>query len=148
MVKDYPSLFEINDPYYQKARSIAEKTKDIAEFLLDQDLTPLSITNTKLSYHAPCTLQHGQKLPGLVEGLLTKLGLDIHPVSDAHICCGSAGSYSLFQPTISKQLRTNKLTNLTYNDPDIIVTANIGCLMHLQKGTDIPVKHWIELLDY
>jgi glycolate dehydrogenase iron-sulfur subunit len=148
MLKYYPDFFEENDPYYQKAKLIADKTQDIAEFLLDQDLTPLSITKTKLSYHAPCTLQHGQKLPGLVEELLTKLGIDIQQVTDAHLCCGSAGSYSLFQPTISKQLRTNKLTNLTHNDPDIIVTANIGCLMHLQKGTDIPVKHWIELLNY
>lgn len=148
MVKDYPTLFVASDPYYQKAISIANKTKDIAEFLLDQDLTALSITNKNLSYHAPCTLQHGQKLPGLVEDLLTKLGVNMQPVNDAHLCCGSAGSYSIFQPTIAKHLRNNKLINLTHNDPNIIVTANIGCLMHLQKGTDIPVKHWIELLNH
>jgi len=149
MVKDYPHLFDPTDPYYPKAVAIAQKTKDIAEFLLaQQDLTSLSIVNTNLSYQAPCTLQHGQKLPGLVEQLLTKLGISIQPTADPHLCCGSAGTYSIFQPTLSKQLRNNKLKNLTRHAPDIIVTANIGCLMHLQKGTDIPVKHWIELLDY
>jgi glycolate oxidase iron-sulfur subunit len=81
-----------------------------------------------------------------VEKLLTKLGYELGTVADAHLCCGSAGTYSLFQPKISKQLRDDKLANLTRSAPDVIVTANIGCQMHLAKGTKIPVKHWIELL--
>ena len=102
---------------------------------------------TDISYHAPCTLQHGQKLPGLVESVLAKLGYQISSITDSHLCCGSAGTYSIFQPTISKQLRNNKIQHLSESNPDVIVTANIGCLMHLSKGTAIPVKHWIELLD-
>jgi len=147
MVKDYPTLFEPDDTYYQKAVSVAAQTKDIAEFLLDHDLSPLSTVKTKISYHAPCSLQHGQKLPNLVEGLLGKLGYELAPVTNAHLCCGSAGTYSIFQPKISKQLRDNKLEHLTQSEPDLIVTSNIGCQMHLKKGTKIPVKHWIELLD-
>ncbi len=147
MVKDYPALFMPGDDYYQKAIKISEKTKDIAEFLLTADLSVLEVDKVKLSYHAPCSLQHGQKLPNSVEKLLTKLGYELGTVADAHLCCGSAGTYSLFQPKISKQLRDDKLANLTRSTPDVIVTANIGCQMHLAKGTQIPVKHWIELLD-
>jgi len=147
MVKDYPTLFKPDDAYYQKAVSVAAQTKDIAEFLSDQDLSSLSVENTKISYHAPCSLQHGQKLPNLVEGLLSKLGYELAPITDAHLCCGSAGTYSIFQPEISKQLRDNKLENLSQSQPNLIVTSNIGCQMHLAKGTDTDVKHWIELLD-
>jgi len=147
MVKDYPTFFETDDPYYQKAIKVSAQTKDIAEYLLEKDLSTLITKTKKLSYHAPCTLQHGQKLPGLVEGLLEKLGYQLSPVTDAHLCCGSAGTYSIFQPTISKQLRNNKLHHLSSSKPELIVTANIGCLIHLSKGSDIPVKHWIELLD-
>ena len=147
MVKDYPTLFQPEDAYYQSAMRVATHTQDIAEFLSDQDLSSLVTEKIKLSYHAPCTLQHGQKLPNLVEGILAKLGYEISPIKDAHLCCGSAGTYSIFQPAISKQLRNNKLENLLQSQPDIIVTANIGCQMHLAKESNIPVKHWIELLD-
>ena len=147
MVKDYPTLFETDDPYYQKAVKVSEQTKDIAEYLLEADISALTLKQTNLSYHAPCTLQHGQKLPGVVERLLAKLGYQVSAITDAHLCCGSAGTYSIFQPKISKQLRDNKLHHLSNSNPDVIVTANIGCLMHLAKGTDIPVKHWIELID-
>lgn len=147
MVKDYPTLFEVSDAYYQKALIVAGKTKDIAEFLFEQDLSLLSVTNEKISYHAPCSLQHGQKLPNLVEGLLEKLGYELAPIADSHLCCGSAGTYSIFQPEMATQLRNNKLNNLSRSQPDLIVTSNIGCQMHLAKGTKLPVKHWIELLD-
>lgn len=147
MIKDYKTLFEPNDPYYQKAMEISDKTKDIAEYLLGQDLSALSIKENNLSYHAPCTLQHGQKLPSIVEHVLAKTGYQVSPITDSHLCCGSAGSYSIFQPKISKQLRENKLQHLSASNPDVIVTANIGCLMHLSKGTNIPVKHWIELVN-
>jgi len=147
MVKDYPKLFASDDSYYQKAVTVASKTKDIAEFLLEQDLSALSPQKTKISYHAPCSLQHGQKQPNLVEGLLERLGYDLSPVVDSHLCCGSAGTYSLFQPAMAKQLRTNKLSHLNESQPELIVTSNIGCQMHLAKGTATPVKHWIELFD-
>ncbi|MFT6732439.1 MAG: glycolate oxidase iron-sulfur subunit [Polaribacter sp.] len=147
MVKDYPSLFETEDPYYKKSLIVSQSTKDIAEYLSEKDLTKLRPEQIDISYHAPCTLQHGQKLPGLVEALLAKLGYQIAPVIEEHLCCGSAGSYSIFQQKISKKLRDNKIRNLSVSKPDVIVTANIGCLMHLSKGTKTPVKHWIELLD-
>jgi glycolate oxidase iron-sulfur subunit len=147
MVKDYPTLFEQDDVYYQKSLTIATKTKDIAEFLLEQDLSPLSVTNEKISYHAPCSLQHGQQLPNLVEGLLEKLGYELTPIVDSHLCCGSAGTYSFFQPEMATLLRDNKVKNLGRSKPNLIVTSNIGCQIHLAKGTRLPVKHWIELLD-
>ncbi len=147
MVKDYSSLFDQDDEYHQKAQQIAKKTKDIAQFLANQDLSQLKLANQNISYHEPCTLQHGQQLGGLVTSILQQLGYTPAPVKDAHLCCGSAGTYSIFQPKLSKQFRANKLKHLTTNNPEIIVTANIGCLMHLQQGTKIPVKHWVELLD-
>ncbi len=147
MVKDYPTLFDKHDDYYKKAVRVATATQDIAEYLSKKDLTKLKPKQRNISYHAPCTLQHGQKLPGLVENLLSQLGYKIHAVQDDHLCCGSAGTYSIFQPKMSKQLRDNKIQNLKDSNPDLIVTANIGCLMHLSSGTKIPVKHWIELLD-
>ncbi len=147
MVKDYPTLFEQTNPYYQKAVIVSEKTRDIAEYLLTKNISTLHVKTNTISYHAPCSLQHGQKLPGVTEQLLSQLGYQLSPITDAHLCCGSAGTYSIFQPKISKQLRENKIKYLSVNEPDFIVTANIGCLMHLSKGTKIPVKHWIELLD-
>ncbi len=147
MVKDYSSLFEPEDPYFDKSKLVSEKTKDIAEYLSKKDLSQLKSTNADISYHAPCTLQHGQKLPGLVEGILEKLGYKIAEVADSHLCCGSAGTYSIFQPKLSNQLRKNKIVHLSKSTPNVIVTANIGCLMHLSNGTKTPVKHWIELLD-
>lgn len=146
MIKDYVHLLRNERDYVEKAKRVVEATHDISEFLLKQDLSILThYDNQKITFHSPCTLQHGQKLQGVVEKTLRKLGYRVNPVQDAHLCCGSAGTYSIFQPEISKQLRTNKLENLLVKDPEIIVTANIGCLMHLQKGTDTPVKHWIEL---
>ena len=147
MVKDYPSMFDESDPYHQKAQAVANKTMDIAQFLADKDLSRLKLEKKTISYHEPCTLQHGQGLKGLVESILSGLGYKFEDVVDSHLCCGSAGTYSIFQPKLSKQLKTNKLTNLQKSSPEIIVTSNIGCLMHLQGGTKIPVKHWVELLD-
>lgn len=147
MVKDYGTLFDKGDGYYQKAWQISKKTQDIAEFLADKDLSVLKTDGKKITYHSPCTLQHGQQLGGLVESILQQLGYAPYPVKDAHLCCGSAGAYSIFQPKLSQQLKVNKLQNLTASNPEMIVTSNIGCLMHLQKDTKIPVKHWVELLD-
>jgi len=147
MVKDYPALFEKTDPYYEKAEFVSSKTQDIAEYLASKDLTGLRLSESNISYHEPCTLQHGQKLGGLVESILTQFGYEKKPIKDSHICCGSAGTYSIFEAEISNQLKENKLKNLKASNPEMIVTSNIGCLMHLQKGSSIPVKHWVELLD-
>jgi len=147
MVKDYPALFEKTDPYYEKAEFVSSKTQDIAEYLASKDLTELCLSESNISYHEPCTLQHGQKLGGLVESILVQFGYEKKPIKDSHICCGSAGTYSIFESEISDQLKENKLKNLNVSNPEMIVTSNIGCLMHLQKGSSIPVKHWVELLD-
>jgi len=147
MVKDYPVLFEKTDPYYEKAELVSSKTQDIAEYLASKDLTGLRLSESNISYHEPCTLQHGQKLGGLVESILAQFGYDKKPIKDSHICCGSAGTYSIFEAEISNQLKEKKLKNLKASNPEMIVTSNIGCLMHLQKGSSIPVKHWVELLD-
>jgi len=146
MVKDYPALFEKTDAYYDKAKFVSSKTQDIAEYLASKDLTGLCLSESNISYHEPCTLQHGQKLGGLVESILTQFGYE-KPIKDSHICCGSAGTYSIFEAEISNQLKESKLKNLKASNPEMIVTSNIGCLMHLQKGSSIPVKHWVELLD-
>ncbi len=147
MLKDYGHLLRADPVYAEKAQAITQASKDISEFLLTQDLSKFThFDNQTITFHSPCTLQHGQQLQGVVEQALRKLGYRVNPVKDAHLCCGSAGTYSLFNPTMAKQLRDNKLENLLAHKTDIIVTANIGCLMHLQKGTQVTVKHWIEIL--
>jgi glycolate oxidase iron-sulfur subunit len=101
----------------------------------------------KVAFHSPCTLQHGQKINGVVESILQKAGFTLTDVPDAHLCCGSAGTYSILQPKLSQQLLDNKLNALQGDEPDVIATANIGCQMQLASQADRPVKHWIELLD-
>ena len=154
-VKEYGNYL-INDPIYsEKAVRISELTKDISEILEDEaeQLIPLfsnveSCTKrSKLAFHSPCTLQHGLQINGVVENILTTAGFDLTFVQDSHICCGSAGTYSILQPKLSKQLLRNKIKILESDKPDQIVTANIGCLAHLQSGTSWIIKHWIEMLD-
>ena len=101
----------------------------------------------RLAFHCPCTLQHAQKLGGAVEEVLQRLGYTLATVPDAHLCCGSAGTYSLTQPELSRQLRDNKLAALESGQPDLIVTANIGCQTHLGGVSRTPVRHWIEIVD-
>ena len=120
-----------------------------APTVLTQDLGPLDVKpedQPLIAFHSPCTLQHGLKSSGKVEALLTQMGFRLANVSDSHLCCGSAGSYSILQKDLSRQLLERKLACLEQGKPTLIATANIGCLMHLQSGTDLPVKHWIELL--
>jgi glycolate oxidase iron-sulfur subunit len=100
-----------------------------------------------VAYHAPCSLQHGLKQRGIVESILVRAGCQLTPVADSHLCCGSAGTYSLLQPAMSQELKQRKLTALQAGQPDVILSANVGCMLHLQSGTSTPVRHWIELLD-
>jgi glycolate oxidase iron-sulfur subunit len=150
-VKDYGHLFEHDEKYAAKARRISELTKDISEILPAFEEELAARLNGKLSkrvaYHPPCTLQHGQQIRGKVEGLLRAIGVDVQLCADSHLCCGSAGTYSVLQPEMAYQLRDNKLQNLQATRPDMIVSANVGCQTHLQSGTDTPVGHWIELVD-
>ncbi len=101
----------------------------------------------RVAFHSPCTLQHGQQIRGVAESLLNAAGYTITHVPDGHICCGSAGTYSILQPELSQQLLANKVDNLESGQPDVIATANIGCLTHIQSGTPLRVRHWVELVD-
>jgi glycolate oxidase iron-sulfur subunit len=120
----------------------------LVEVLAAEDLTSLKpdVTGT-VAFQSPCTLQHGQQLGGAVETLLRGLGFDLSAVANPHLCCGSAGTYSLLQPEISRRLLQDKVNALESTKPDVIATANIGCLTHIQSMTSIPVRHWIEILD-
>lgn len=147
MVKDYGELLQHDTDYADKARRVSAATVDLVEVLAPEDLSRLTLKHTdKIAVQAPCTLQHGQKLTGAMEQLLQRLGFTLSPVADAHLCCGSAGTYSLLQPELAKQLGQNKITALEQYQPDIIATANIGCLTHLQSKTQTPVRHWIEIV--
>ena len=147
MLKEYAELFADDPHYADKAARVSALARDVVEVLEREDLAPFHAPMpTTVAFHPPCTLQHGQKLGGRVEALLTSLGFRLTPIRDSHLCCGSAGAYSLLQPEIATRLRDNKLENLESATPQYIATANIGCQEHLQSGTDTPVVHWIELL--
>ncbi len=150
-VKEYGHLLQHDPHYANKAAHISALTKDISEILPDFETALekklLGKIAKRVSYHPPCTLQHGQQIRGKVENILRSAGVDVQLCADSHLCCGSAGTYSVLQPALSYQLRDNKLKHLHAHTPDIIVTGNIGCMTHLQSGTDTPVRHWIELLD-
>ncbi|WP_067066319.1 glycolate oxidase subunit GlcF [Roseateles chitosanitabidus] len=152
-VKDYGRLLAHDPDYADKARRVSALTRDLSEFL--PALAPAlrarlgqGGARPTLAYHPPCTLQHGQQLRGGVESLMRELGFPIAVApSESHLCCGSAGTYSVLQPVLSKQLRERKLEALAPLRADAIVSANIGCIQHLQAGTATPVRHWIEVLD-
>ena len=151
-VKDYGHALADDPDYADKARAVSEITRDLSELL--PDLVPLlkpkvrNIKAQRLAFHPPCTLQHGQQLRGGVETHLGALGFDVKVAgSESHLCCGSAGTYSVLQPVLSGQLRDRKLGHLAPLDAQAIVSANIGCIQHLQTGTATPVRHWVEVLD-
>lgn len=153
MLKEYAlHADQLGPEWAQAARRIADLNQDFAAILrpylpqLKKMLQARPQQAHKLAWHPPCTLQHGLRLKGQVEALMAELGFDLRPCADAHLCCGSAGTYSLLQPELSLQLRDNKLRQLQKTQPEQIVTANIGCQMHLQSGTEVPVSHWVELL--
>jgi len=147
-VRDYPSLLEDEPAYAEKARQLAGRAKDPVEILLEEELEALDIQprGLRVAVHTPCTQQHGLGLDGAVGRLLTGLGYRLTAVAESHLCCGSAGTYSLTQPELSQRLRLRKLEALNIDRPDRIVTANIGCLGHLQDEDGPPVSHWLNLL--
>jgi glycolate oxidase iron-sulfur subunit len=145
-VKDYVHLLATDAAYRGKAERISAMTRDLSE-VIDPEALPAGRNRGRVAFHSPCTLQHGQQIRGKVEALLTRVGYELTPVRDAHLCCGSAGTYSLLQPAIAGELRARKLAALEAGGPQAIATANIGCLAHLQEPTATPVRHWIELVD-
>ncbi|HEX8541638.1 MAG TPA: glycolate oxidase subunit GlcF [Pseudomonas sp.] len=147
-VKDYGHLLSGDPTYASKAQRISALTKDLVEVLRDEPLENLGVaSDLRLAFHCPCTLQHAQKLGGAVESVLSRLGFNLTAVPDAHLCCGSAGTYSITQPELSKRLRDNKMNALESGRPEVIATANIGCQTHLAGAGRTPVRHWIELIE-
>jgi glycolate oxidase iron-sulfur subunit len=154
-VKDYGHLLKGDPAYAAKAARVAALSRDVAEVVLAEAPALQAILATKaagrptrkIAFHAPCSLQHGLKIRGVVEGLLMAAGFELVPVRDTHLCCGSAGTYSLLQPALSHQLRDNKLAALQEGRGERIASANIGCIEHLCTTAVIPVQHWIELID-
>ncbi len=151
MVKEYGHLLRFDPAYAVKAAHISELTRDLSEILATERDGLIRLLKHaprgKVAFHSPCTLQHGQKITGVIEELLTRAGYELTPVADKHLCCGSAGTYSILQKELSQQLLRNKLGALQSGKPAQIASANIGCQVHLQSGTDIAVRHWIELVD-
>ncbi|MDR6958361.1 glycolate oxidase subunit GlcF [Pseudomonas sp. Lb2C1-1] len=147
-IKEYGHLLRTDPVYADKAKRVSALAKDLVEVLRGEPLDKLGVhSDQRLAFHCPCTLQHAQKLGGAVEAILTNLGFNLTSVPDSHLCCGSAGTYSLTQPELSRQLRDNKLNALESDHPDVIVTANIGCQTHLNGAGRTPVRHWIELIE-
>ena len=149
MVKEYGYLLQHDAEYADKASRISALARDLSEVIAAEDYGNLKLKprSNRTAFHIPCTLQHGQQLNGVVEGILNNLGFELCRTEDKHLCCGSAGTYSMLQPKLSNQLRQNKLNALTVDNPDEIATANIGCQLHLGAESKIPVSHWIELVD-
>jgi glycolate oxidase iron-sulfur subunit len=145
-VKDYGHLLDQDPVYREKALRISALAKDLAE-VVPLEAIPEAIAGDRVAFQSPCTLQHGQQIRGAVEARLARAGFELSPVPDAHLCCGSAGTYSLQHPGIAGELRERKLAALQEAAPQWIATANIGCLSHLQGAAQVPVRHWIELLD-
>lgn len=149
-VKEYGRLLERDPAYAAKAAKVSALALDLVEVLRREPLEQLRLPDAgddKLAFHCPCTLQHAQKLGSAVEDVLKRLGFPLTSVPDAHLCCGSAGTYSITQPELATQLRDNKLAALQSGDPRQIVTANIGCQTHLAAASKVPVRHWIEVVD-
>jgi glycolate oxidase iron-sulfur subunit len=151
MLKDYAHVLGADSAYREKAQRVSNACRDIGEVLLAEreQLQRLGRPGAgrRIAFHAPCTLQHGLRMHGSVETLLRGLGFELTPVPDAHLCCGSAGTYSILQPELSQRLRAAKQVALTSGRPAEIITANIGCLVHLATGMQTPIRHWIELMD-
>jgi len=147
-VKEYGDLLSDDAEYATKAAKVASLARDLSEVIAAENLDVVkAVQGKRIAFHSPCSLQHGQQLPGRVEAILQRVGFELVEVEDGHLCCGSAGTYSILQPEMSVRLCDNKLQHLQSNAPELIATANVGCQLHLDSKSQVPVKHWIELLD-
>jgi glycolate oxidase iron-sulfur subunit len=149
MVKDYGRLLADDAAYAVRARRVSDATRDVSEVITPADLERAGVapgTGPRVAWQAPCTLQHGQRVTGRVEALLLAAGCTLEPTRESTLCCGSAGTYSILQPSLSMELRRRKIAALTTGAPEVIATANIGCLEHLRSASPAPVRHWIEVV--
>ncbi|MFV1992890.1 MAG: glycolate oxidase subunit GlcF, partial [Acidiferrobacterales bacterium] len=149
MISEYADYLVGDAEYLDKAKKIKLLNKDLSEILTAENISKKIITkkNKFVSYHAPCTQQHGLAINGLVESILKAAGYRLTTIHDSHLCCGSAGTYSITQPALSQTLLNNKIQNLTIDQPEMVATANVGCQLHLQTATKLPVVHWVELIE-
>ncbi|MCB1509924.1 MAG: glycolate oxidase subunit GlcF [Hyphomicrobiaceae bacterium] len=148
-VKDYAHLLAREPDYAERAKTIAEKARDVTEFLSSYDLgPPKRWSSLKVAYHSACSLQHGQRVTTEPKALLSKAGFTVVDVPEGHICCGSAGTYNIMQPELAGQLRERKVENIQRAKPDLVAAGNIGCITHLAGGMDLPIVHTVELLDW
>jgi glycolate oxidase iron-sulfur subunit len=151
-IKEYGHLLRDDPAYAEKARRVTELARDVIEVVdgFETELAGLARRRGvhTVAFHPPCTLQHGQQIRGRVERLLGALGIEVRLPEDSHLCCGSAGTYSILQPALAYELRDRKLESLAALEPQMIVSANVGCIAHLQSGTSTPVAHWIELVEH
>jgi glycolate oxidase iron-sulfur subunit len=158
MLTDYGHVLREDAAYAAKAARISALTRDISEVVManaaalgdvlrQNDRAAEDTSKLKVAFQAPCTLQHALKVRGVVESLLAQAGFTLTQVQDGHLCCGSAGTYSILQPELSARLLSGKVAALEQGGPAVIATANIGCQTHLRGGTSLPVRHWIELID-
>ena len=155
MVKEYGHLLRHDSAYAARAQRVSELMRDVSEVIAEQKEALLALTShgslatghRRVAFHPPCSLQHGLKLKGKVEALLADFGFELTAVPDSHLCCGSAGTYSILQPEISRRLLANKIGALSSGEPEAILTANIGCQPHLQAATRLPIRHWIEAVE-
>src|SRR5690606_6559934 len=149
MVKDYGHLLARVEGYAERARKIADMTRDVTEFLSEYDLgPPKRWSSLRVAYHSACSLQHGQRVTEEPKQLLRDAGFTVVDVPEGHICCGSAGTYNILQPDLARQLRDRKVGHIESLRPDLVAAGNIGCITQLATGMDIPIVHTIELLDW
>jgi glycolate oxidase iron-sulfur subunit len=146
-IKDYGHMLRHDQAYAAKAAAISAKAKDVVEFLLPLNLPPAS-ARLRVTYHSACSMQHGQKLTSQAQSLLRQAGFSVADVPEGHLCCGSAGTYNIMQPAIATALRDRKLANIATTTPEVIATGNIGCITQLASGTETPVVHTVQLLDW
>ena len=148
-IKDYGYMLRNDAAYAEKAARVSALALDISEYLMRLDLgPPARASGLKVAYHAACSLQHGQKITKQPKGLLADAGFDVRDLAEPHLCCGSAGTYNMMQPHIARALRDRKVANIERTGADAIATGNIGCITHIAQGTDIPILHTVELLDW
>jgi glycolate oxidase iron-sulfur subunit len=148
-IKDYAHLLRDDPDFADKARALSEITFDISEYMTMLGLMePVEKPGLTVAYHAACSLQHGQKIVNAPKHLLRAAGFEVREIANAHLCCGSAGTYSILQPELSQELRSRKVATLEATKPHVIAAGNIGCLTHIAGGTDLPVVHTVELLDW
>jgi glycolate oxidase iron-sulfur subunit len=148
-VKDYGHLLAREPEYADKAKRISDLTRDVTEFMSDYDMgPPKRWSSLRIAYHSACSMQHGQRITDEPKALLRKAGFTVVEVPEGHICCGSAGTYNILQPDLAKQLRDRKVANIKSVRPDIIAAGNIGCITQIAQGTETPIVHTVELIDW